>query len=89
MGLVGWRGFRIAAATQDRFGMLLAAGIASVISWQALINMAVATGSIPATGVPLPFISDGSTSLVLLLAGVGILLSIAQHPIPPTAMLEK
>jgi cell division protein FtsW len=81
--LVGWRGMRIAWGTRDRFGSLLAGGIAALISWQALINIAVATGSIPATGVPLPFISYGSTSMVLLLAGVGILLNIAQHPTPP------
>lgn len=85
LALVGWRGFRIAARTKDRFGSLLAAGIASLISWQALINIAVATGSIPATGVPLPFISFGSSSLMLLLAGVGILLNIGQHPVPPAA----
>jgi len=89
MGVVGWRGFRIATATKDRFGMLLAAGISSLISWQALINMAVATGSIPATGVPLPFISDGSSSLILLLASVGILLNIAQHPTPPPVTVDS
>jgi cell division protein FtsW len=83
--IVGWRGFRIASQTKDRFGALLAAGIAALISWQALINIAVATASIPATGVPLPFISFGSSSLVLLLAGIGILLNIAQHPTPPAS----
>ncbi len=81
--VVGWRGFRIALRTRDRFGQLLATGIAALISWQALINIAVVTGSIPATGVPLPFISLGSSSLILLLAGIGILLNIAQHPVPP------
>ncbi|HZP84853.1 MAG TPA: putative lipid II flippase FtsW [Chthonomonadaceae bacterium] len=81
--LVGWRGFRIACQTRDRFGALLAAGIAALISWQAIVNIAVATASIPATGVPLPFISYGSSSLVFLLAGIGILLNIAQHPTPP------
>jgi cell division protein FtsW len=81
--VVGWRGFRIAWYTKDRFGALVAAGIAALISWQALINIGVATASIPATGVPLPFISLGSTSLVFLMAGVGILLNIAQHPTPP------
>lgn len=81
--LVGARGFVIARKTKDRFGALIAAGIAALISWQALINIAVATASIPATGVPLPFISYGSTSLVMLMAGVGILLNIAQHPMRP------
>ncbi|HZO91049.1 MAG TPA: putative lipid II flippase FtsW [Chthonomonadaceae bacterium] len=86
--LVGWRGFRIACQTRDRFGALLAAGIAALISWQALINVAVATASIPATGVPLPFISYGSSSLVFLLAGIGILLNIAQNPTPPGQPVE-
>ena len=76
---VGVRGFQIAAKAPDKFGCLLAGGIASVITWQALVNIAVATGSIPATGVPLPFISHGSSSLILLLAGVGIQLNISQQ----------
>lgn len=81
--LLGWRGFRIATQTKDRFGALLASGIAALISWQALLNIAVATNSIPATGVPLPFISFGSSSMVFLMAGIGLLLNIAQHPTPP------
>jgi cell division protein FtsW len=87
--VVGWRGFRIAMATKDRFGALLAAGIASVISWQALINIGVATCLLPATGVPLPFISFGSTSLIVMMMGVGILLNIARHPTPPVPAVEN
>lgn len=86
---VGWRGFRIATQTKDRFGALLAAGIAALISWQALTNIAVATASIPATGVPLPFISFGSSSLIFLMAGIGILLNIAQYPNPPGRTEER
>ena len=81
--LVGIRGFVIAQSSRDRFGALLAGGLTALISWQALINMGVATASLPATGVPLPFISYGSSSLVMLLASVGVLLSIGQHPAPP------
>ena len=81
--VVGIRGFVIAQNSKDRFGALLAGGLTALISWQALINLAVATGSIPATGVPLPFISYGSSSLITLLASIGILLSIGQHPAPP------
>jgi cell division protein FtsW len=81
--IVGVRGFIIAQGARDRFGALLAGGLTALISWQALINMGVATAAIPATGVPLPFISYGSSSLVTLLASVGILLSIGQHPAPP------
>ena len=84
---VSWRGFRIAQQTKDPFGSLLASGISSLVSWQALVNIGTATGSIPATGVTLPFISNGSTSLVLLMASVGILLNIAQHPMPPAQTL--
>ena len=81
--VVAWRGFRIAAQCRDRFGSLLASGITALICWQALVNIAVATACVPATGVPLPFISFGSSSLVFLMGGIGILLSIAQHPMPP------
>ena len=81
--VIAWRGFRIASNCKDRFGSLLAAGITSLICWQALINIAVATASVPATGVPLPFISFGSTSLVVLMGSIGLLLNIAQHPMPP------
>ncbi len=86
---VSWRGFRIAQQTKDPFGSLLASGIAALISWQALVNIGTATGSIPATGVTLPFISNGSSSLILLLASVGILLNIAQHPTPPAQTTPK
>jgi len=87
-GLVSWRGFRIAMNTKDRFGSLLAGGIAALISWQTLVNIAVATGAIPTTGVPLAFISNGHTSLIVLMASVGILLNISQHPIPPRGQLK-
>ncbi|HLK59365.1 MAG TPA: putative peptidoglycan glycosyltransferase FtsW [Chthonomonadaceae bacterium] len=88
-GLIGWRGFVIARQTKDRFGQLLAGGITALISWQALINVAVVTGSIPATGVPLPFISLGSTSLIFLMIGVGLLLNIAQNPMPPVETMAQ
>src|SRR5438067_10339590 len=65
--MVGWQGFTIARRTRDPFGALLAGGIAAMISWQAVINVAAVTGSIPATGVPLPFVSYGGSSLVFLL----------------------
>jgi cell division protein FtsW len=78
--LIGWRATVIARRTRDTFGAMLASGIAALISWQALINIGVVTNTIPATGVPLPFISFGGTSLVFMLVSVGILLNIAQHP---------
>lgn len=81
--LVAARGFAIAYKTRDPFGALLAAGVTSLISIQAVINMAVATSSIPSTGVPLPFVSYGGTSLVLMMAGVGLLLNISGYPDGP------
>ncbi len=81
---VAMRGYAIAYRTKDPFGALLAAGITTLISIQALINMAVATASIPDTGVPLPFISYGGSSLVLMLLGIGILLNISSYPDGPS-----
>ena len=72
-------GIRIARQAPDRFGMLLAGGITGVIAMQALINMGAISGLLPITGVPLPLISFGSSSLVLTMASVGILLSIAKR----------
>jgi cell division protein FtsW len=78
--LLAGRGFHIAQRTRDPFGSLLAVGITSMIAVQSLINIGVVTASIPATGVPLPFISYGGSSLAVTLFSVGILLNISQHP---------
>src|SRR5439155_9058475 len=74
------RGLAIAHRTQDRFGALLAAGMTSMLGIQALLNIAVVTSSIPATGVPLPFISYGGSSLLFTALAVGIVLNVSQHP---------
>lgn len=76
---IAWRGLRIAAYAPDEFGRLLATGIISWIVFQAFINISAITGLIPLTGIPLPFISYGGTSLAVLLAAVGILLNISKH----------
>jgi cell division protein FtsW len=70
-------GFRIAMRCKDPFGKLLAAGITALVCGQAAINLAAALGIAPLTGIPLPFVSYGGSSLVVLLASVGVLLNIA------------
>ncbi len=70
-------GFRIALRCKDPFGKLLAAGVTALVCGQAAINLAAVLGLAPLTGIPLPFVSYGGSSLVVLLAGVGILLNIA------------
>ncbi|MCA1839168.1 MAG: FtsW/RodA/SpoVE family cell cycle protein, partial [Actinobacteria bacterium] len=91
MGLIGtlgvlllfvfflYLGVRIARKAPDRFGFLLAGGITGWIGLQALINMAAVAGLVPITGVPLPLISFGGSSLVFTMAGIGVLLSVAQR----------
>lgn len=70
-------GFRIALRCRDPFGKLLAAGLTALVCGQAAINLGAVLGIAPLTGIPLPFVSYGGSSLVVLLAGVGILLNIA------------
>ena len=70
-------GILIAKKAQDKFGQLLAFGITFSIAIYALVNIAVATGTFPTTGLPLPFISYGGTSIIFLSMGVGILINIA------------
>ncbi len=72
-------GLKIGRQAKDSYGLLLAVGIVSIIGIQALINMAVVMGAFPVTGVPLPFISAGGTSLVVNLAAMGILLNISKQ----------
>ncbi len=72
------RGYRIARRAPDSFGALLAAGITTWITFEALLNIAVMTAVLPFSGVPLPFISFGGSALVTSMAGVGILLSVSR-----------
>ena len=73
-----YAGLRISLACPDRYGCLLGAGITSMIGLQAFINMGVVTGILPTTGLPLPFFSAGGTSVSMIMAAVGILLSISR-----------
>ncbi|HYB73321.1 MAG TPA: putative lipid II flippase FtsW [Candidatus Sulfotelmatobacter sp.] len=79
-GLFLWRGTRIALRAPDAFGGYLAMGITGGIVGQAAINMGVVLGLLPTTGVPLPFLSFGGSSLFFTLTSVGVLLSISQEP---------
>ena len=74
-----YAGFTIALRCRDPFGKRLAAGLTVLVSGQAAINIAAVMGVAPLTGIPLPFLSYGGSSLVVMLIGVGILLNIAQH----------
>lgn len=76
--LLIWRGLRIALFCPDIFGCLLATGIVCMVAIQATLNIAVATVSIPTTGVSLPFISSGGSSLLFVMANMGILLNISK-----------
>ena len=71
-----YKGIKIALSSIDRLGVYLSLGISAVIAVQVLMNIAVVTGSIPPTGLPLPFISAGSSSLIAFMASIGIILNI-------------
>jgi cell division protein FtsW len=76
-GLFAYRGYRIALKAPDAFGSLLACGITTWIAFQAMVNVAAVTVTLPTTGVPLPFISYGGSSLAIALGAVGILLNVS------------
>lgn len=73
-----YRGWRIAVRSHDRFGFFLAIGITAAIVLQALVNIGVVTSTWPVTGVPLPFVSYGGSSLIVTLFGVGLLTSVSR-----------
>lgn len=84
-----WRGLRISARCEDAFGALLAAGVTFLITAQGFLNMAVATGLLPTTGIPLPLISLGGSSLVCTLIALGLLLSVAAPHRDPAGGREE
>lgn len=77
-GFIVWRGIRIAKNCGDRFGFLLAAGFTMVYGIQVVINALVVTGTIPPTGLPLPLISSGNTSLIITMASMGVLFNVSR-----------
>jgi cell division protein FtsW len=78
-GMLAWYGAKIAVKAADGFGTMLAAGITFLLVGQAVGNIAMVSGILPVTGIPLPFISYGGTSLVINLVAVGLLVSIARR----------
>ena len=75
----GWRGLRAAFAAPDGFGRLLALGITALVLSQTLLNFAVVLGMVPTKGIPLPFVSYGGSSLLVMLLATGVLLNISQQ----------
>lgn len=82
--LLVWRGYVIAIRAQDKFGAMLSVRMSTQIGLQALLNIAVVTNTIPNTGISLPFFSYGGTALMMLLAQMGVILSVSRR-----AALEK
>ncbi len=83
--LLAYRGLRIALSARDHFGMLVAVGITTSLILQAILNIAVAVAAAPPTGITLPFVSYGGSSLVTALGAIGILLNIGYHNTLPAA----
>lgn len=77
--IIIFRAFNVAKNSNDKFAFFVSCGIGSLIAIQALMNIAVVTSSIPPTGINLPFISSGGTSLIFYLASIGILLNISRY----------
>ena len=79
IGLIVWRGFRIAARCGNFYGFLLAGGITLAFAVQCALNALVVSGCIPPTGLPLPLVSAGNTSLIVTMAGMGIVYGVSRH----------
>jgi cell division protein FtsW len=77
--VITWRGLRVALRAPDRFGALLALGLTMMVATQAFVNVSVVLGLMPTKGIPLPFVSNGGSSLLINLLGMGILLNVSQH----------
>ena len=84
-GILLYAGIRIAVRAPDSYGRLVAAGITGWLGLQTLVNLGTVTGLVPVTGVPLPLVSFGGSSLVVTLAAIGILVNIGRAPPRPAA----
>jgi rod shape determining protein RodA len=83
-GLLMWRILLIGWRAQDAFGMLIAVGLATMILFQLMVNVGMVIGIMPVTGIPLPFVTYGGSSLISLLFGMGILQSVRMRSEKPT-----
>ena len=79
IGFIVWRGFRIAARCGNFYGYLLAGGVTLAFAVQSALNALVVSGCIPPTGLPLPLVSAGNTSLIVTLAGMGVVYGVSRH----------
>ncbi len=77
--VIAWRGARVTLAAPDSFAAFLALGLTTMVAVQAFINMSVVLGLLPTKGIPLPFVSNGGSSLLVNLLGMGVLLNVSQH----------
>ena len=77
--VIAWRGLRVSLRAPDSFGSFLALGLTTMVAVQAFVNISVVTGILPNKGLPLPFVSNGGSSLLINLLGMGILLNISQQ----------
>ena len=84
--IIAWRGLRTSLVAPDRFGALLAVGLTMMVALQAFVNMSVVLSMLPPKGIPLPFVSNGGSSLVVNLIGMGVLLNISQQASPTAAV---
>ncbi|TSC57126.1 MAG: cell division protein FtsW [Candidatus Peregrinibacteria bacterium Greene0416_62] len=88
-GIFVWRGYHIARCAPDRFGFLVATGITTWIAFQALLNISVTLALFPLTGLTLPFLSYGGSSLMSVLMGTGILLNISMYSTEEAALARR
>jgi cell division protein FtsW len=79
LGALLWLGIRAATGAADRFGALLALGLVAWVAAETLINIGAVVGVLPVTGIPLPFISFGGSSLVITMAAAGVLINVAKQ----------
>ncbi len=77
--VITWRGLRIAMRAEDSFGSYVALGLTTMLAMQAFVNMSMVLSLVPTKGIPLPLVSNGGSSLLINLLGMGVLLNISQH----------